>query len=212
MTYNNTEHDNIKFNRVRLPIEGYLKTIDMTVLKYIPELVNIINSGYCKFLPFQRAMLCSNDIKKYKNVNISKFIINEPVLAFITTDVVLDSIKSDIHNKGSIFRTNQLLNKMFKNRFLPECFTKGSIDIVEVIENNFDIVLSSKDIDTLVTTYDDILSKVSIYTEPIPNGIFDFDYSRNYVDLVYVDDIYCFRYNEAYMFLEQNKRLVKNYE
>lgn len=211
MTLDNTELENSRFNRVRLSIEEDLKTIDMVVLKYVPEIVNMINSGDLKFIPFQRGVVTKEDIRKYNSNNITKFIVNEPLLAFFTTEVVLDGIKSDIHNKGPIFRTNRLVDKMFEDRFSPECFTRGSIDIVDVIENNYNITLSSKDVDIIDTVYDRILCKVTTYTDPYPNGIFDFDYTRNYVDLVYVDDIYCFRYKEATNFAEQHRRLKKSY-
>lgn len=211
MTLDNTELENSRFNRVRLSIEEDLKAIDMVVLKYVPEVVNMINSGVLRFTPFQRGVLSSNDISKYNSNNICKFIVNEPILAYFTVEVVLNTIKSDIHNKGPIFRTNRLVDKMFENRFSPQCFTRGSLDIIEVIENTYDITLSPKDIDIIDSAYDRILCKVTTYTSPFPNGIFDFDYTKNYVDLIYVEDIYCFRYKEASNFAEQGRRLKKNY-
>lgn len=211
MTLDNTELENTRFNRVRLSIEEDLKTIDMVVLKYIPEIVNMINSGDLKFIPFQRGVVTKEDISKYNSNNICKFIVNEPILAYFTVEVVLDTIKSDIHNKGSIFRTNRLVDRLFENSFSPQCFTRGSLDIIEVIENNYDITLSPKDIDIIGSAYDRILCKVTTYTDPYPNGIFDFDYTKNYVDLIYVEDIYCFRYKEASNFVEQYRRLKKSY-
>ena len=67
MTLDNTELENSRFNRVRLSIEEDLKAIDMVVLKYIPEIVNMINSGALRFTPFQRGVLSNKDISKYNN-------------------------------------------------------------------------------------------------------------------------------------------------
>ena len=211
MTLDNTELENSRFNRVRLSIEEDLKAIDMVVLKYKPELLDKINSLDLRFTPFQRGALSNKDISKYNSNNISKFIVNEPILAYFTVEVVLDAIKSDIHNKGLIFRTNRLVDKMFENSFSPRCFTIGSLDIIEVIESNYDITLSPKDMVIIDSAYDRILCKVTTYTSPFPNGIFDFDYTKNYVDLIYVEDIYCFRYKEASKFAEQDRRLKKSY-
>ena len=54
MTLDDIELGNRRFNRVRLFIEDDLKIIDDVVLKYKPEIVDLINSGFFKFTSFQR--------------------------------------------------------------------------------------------------------------------------------------------------------------
>ena len=105
MTLDDIELGNGRFNRVRLSIEDDLKIIDDVVLKYKPEILDKINSLDLRFTPFQRGALSNKDISKYNSNNISKFIVNEPILAYYTVEVVLDAIKSDIHNKGLIFNS-----------------------------------------------------------------------------------------------------------
>ena len=218
MTLSNTELENSRFSRVRLSIEEDLKAIDMVVLKYVPEVVNMINSGVLKFTPFQRGVLSNKDISKYNSNNMRKYIVNEPILAFYTVDVVLDAIKSAIHDKGTIFKTNTLLDKMFGYGCLTKCFSRN-LEIIEYITDRIlnvneedDIVLSTEDIDVIYNAYYKIMNKVTDYTEPFPDGVFDFDYTRNYVDLIYVDDIYKFRYNETISYLDANMVEEGNYE
>ena len=220
MTLDDIELGNGRFNRVRLSIEDDLKIIDDVVLKYKPEIVDLINSGFFKFTSFQREPLTREDIKKYNrnNINIDKFIINEPILAFYTVDVVLDVIKSEIHGNRDIFKTNTLLDKIFGYGCLTKCFSRD-LEIIESITERIlnvneedDIVLSTEDMNIIYKAFDRIWCKVTDYTGPFPNGVFDFDYTRNYVDLIYVDDIYSFRYNEAIRYLDANMVEEGNYE